>query len=80
MYASDTFCIIAHDVYRTDNNNIGCGERVTHKTRCMGIICEKPTPVYWNRFEDYWRCAGGRSVVSAIGTQSRDPMHSELTR
>ena len=32
-----------------------------------------------NTVEDYWPCAGGLSVVNAIGTQLRDPINSGLT-
>ena len=33
-----------------------------------------------NYLEVYWPCAGGLSVVDAIGTQLRDPINSGLTR
>ena len=37
-------------------------------------------PIVRNHLEFYWPCAGGRSAVSAIGTQLRDPTNSGLTR
>ena len=39
----------------------------------------KAAPVR-NYLEVYWPCAGGFSVVNAIGTQLRDPINSGLTR
>ena len=33
-----------------------------------------------NYLEVYWPCAGGLSVVNAIGTQLRDPINTGLTR
>ena len=33
-------------------------------------------PFVRNYLEVYWPCAGGRSVVNAIGTQLRDPINS----
>ena len=43
------------------------------------VICKKATLVR-NYLEVYWSCAGGLSVVNAIGTQLRDPINSGLTR
>ena len=34
----------------------------------------------WNYLEFYWPCAGGLSIVNAIGTQLRDPINLGLTR
>ena len=35
---------------------------------------------YWNYLGDHKPCAGGLSVVNAIGTQVRDPINSRLTQ
>ena len=44
------------------------------------VTPKKAAPVYWNYLDNYWSCAGGLSVVNAIGTQLRDPINSGLTR
>ena len=38
------------------------------------------TTLVRNYLEVYWPCAGGLSVVNAIGTQLRDPINSGLSR
>ena len=60
------------------HSNSGCGVREAHIKWSM-VTCKGSTH-YWNYVEDYWPCAGGLSVVNAIGTQLRDPINSGLTR
>ena len=60
-------------------------------TSCQSWVWEREAYINWpmvtakttlvrNYLEVYWPCAGGLSVVNAIGTQLRDPINSGLTR
>ena len=57
------------------------GKRGAHKL-VHGDLLGWGSTRYWNYLEDYLvlLCAGGLSVVNAIGTQLRGPLNSGLTR
>ena len=59
------------------HTNSGCG-----KDRRILIVPWRPAKaaLVRNYLEAYWPCAGRLSAVNAIGTQSRDPISSGLTR
>ena len=57
--------------------NSGCGKE---RRILIGPWSPAKAALVRNYLEVYWPCAGGLSVVNAIGTQLRDPINSGLTR
>ena len=55
----------------------GCGKE---RRTLIGPWRPAKAALVRNYLEVYWPCAGGLSVVNAIGTQLRDPKNSGLTR
>ena len=55
------------------------GKNRTHDfrttSRCAGYLLVHSGDEGWNYLKDNWPCAGGLSVVNAIGKQLRDPIN-----
>ena len=59
------------------HTNSGCGKE---RRILIGLWRPAKAALVRNHLEVYWPCAGGLLAVNAIGTQSRDPINSGLTR